>query len=109
MTFEGRNFDIFSGLSAPIVYYFGFVKRKLNRRIVLVWNFVCLALLLNIVITGVLSAPTAFQKFSFDQPNIAVLNFPFVLLPAFIVPMVLFSHLVSIRQLLLNKISQQVI
>ncbi|MFZ8477569.1 hypothetical protein ACO1MN_15020, partial [Staphylococcus aureus] len=25
MTFEGRNFDIVSGLTAPLVYYFAFI------------------------------------------------------------------------------------
>jgi len=100
MTFEGRNFDIFSGLSAPIIFYFGFVKKKLNRIFLLIWNFVCLALLLNIVFNALLSLPGIFQKFAFEQPNIAILHFPFVLLPSVLVPLVLFSHLASIRQLL---------
>ena len=30
MTFEGRNFDIFSGLSAPIIYYFGLLLMRLK-------------------------------------------------------------------------------
>ncbi|HVF95740.1 MAG TPA: hypothetical protein VM871_00380, partial [Flavisolibacter sp.] len=47
MTFDGRNFDVLSGLTAPIVFYFGFVKRKLRRNFLLGWNFACLALLLN--------------------------------------------------------------
>jgi hypothetical protein len=99
MTFEGRNFDILSGLSAPLVAYFGFTKNTLSRKFMLVWNFICLLLLLNIVINAVLSAPFPFQQFAFDQPNIAVLYFPFVWLPCFIVPAVLFSHLVLIRRL----------
>lgn len=103
MTFEGRNFDIFSGLSAPLVYYFGFVKKSLNRKIIIAWNFICLALLINIVATAVLSAPFTFQKLAFDQPNVAVLYFPFIWLPCFIVPIVLLSHLASIRQLYNRK------
>ncbi len=100
MTFAGRNFDILAGLTAPLVAYFGLQQKKFDRKIILIWNFISLCLLLNIVITAVLSAPFAFQKFAFDQPNIAVLNFPFSWLPAFIVPTVLFTHLASIRQLL---------
>ncbi len=103
MTFEGRNFDILSGLSAPLIYYFGYKKNRLNNTILLAWNFICLGLLLNIVINAVLSTPFAFQQFAFDQPNIAVLYFPFVWLPCCIVPIVLFSHLVLIRQLLNSK------
>ena len=100
MTFEGRNFDIFSGLSAPFVYYFGFVKKKLGKNVILAWNFLCLALLFNIVINAILSAPTPFQRFGFDQPNLGILYFPFVWLPSIIVPLVFLSHLASIRQLL---------
>lgn len=32
MTFEGRNFDILSGLTAPIVYYFGYVKNMIGKK-----------------------------------------------------------------------------
>lgn len=100
MTFEGRNFDILAGITAPFVAYLGFVKLKMSRRGLLIWNFICLGLLINIVMNAVLSAPTPIQQFAFDQPNIAILNFPFSWLPTFIVPVVLFCHLVSIRQLL---------
>lgn len=100
MTFEGRNFDIISGLTAPFVYYFGFVHGLLNRKIILVWNFICLGLLINIVGNAVLSAPFPFQQFAFEQPNIAVLYFPFNWLPSCVVPLVLLSHLAAIRQVL---------
>lgn len=97
MTFKGQNFDIVAGITAPFVAYYA---DKLGKRTVLVWNFVCLALLLNIVITAFFSAPSPLQQLAFDQPNIAILYFPFSWLPTFIVPIVLFAHLVSIRQLL---------
>ncbi|AEI51377.1 hypothetical protein [Runella slithyformis] len=103
VTFEGRNFDIISGISAPFIYYFGFVKQKIGKPILIAWNIICLGLLLNIVINGMLSAPTPFQQFGLEQPNIAVLHFPFMFLPACIVPIILFSHLSSIRQLVFNK------
>ncbi|MEJ7738127.1 MAG: hypothetical protein WKF97_11925 [Chitinophagaceae bacterium] len=99
MTFEGTNLDILSGITAPLVFYFGFVTRSLGRKALLVWNFVCLVLLANIVITAILSAPFYFQQLAFHQPNVAVLYFPFVWLPCCVVPLVLFSHLASIRQL----------
>jgi hypothetical protein len=105
MTFEGRNFDIFSGITAPLVYYFGFVRKSLSDRTIITWNIICLALLVNIVTIAILSAPTSFQKFAFDQPNIGVFFFPFNLLPACIVPLVLLSHLVSIRQLVQKNIA----
>jgi hypothetical protein len=100
MTFEGNNFDILSGITAPIIAYFGYSAKKLSKGVLLGWNFLCLALLFNIVTTAVLSAPFPFQQFAFEQPNVGVLYFPFSWLPGFVVPMVLFAHLVSIRHLL---------
>lgn len=103
MTFEGRNFDIFCGITAPIVYYFGFIKPVFNKTVLLAWNIICLLVLGNIVVTAVLSAPLPFQQFGFEQPNIALFYFPFVWLPGFLVPVVLFSHLVAIRRLVMPK------
>ncbi|WGQ10926.1 hypothetical protein QG516_04560 [Pedobacter gandavensis] len=100
MTFEGRNFDILAGITAPFIAWYGIRRGKLNPKLILLWNVICLALLINIVFTALLSAPSPLQKFAFDQPNIALTNFPFVCLPTLIVPIVFFGHLVSIRQLL---------
>lgn len=100
MTFEGRNLDILSGISALVITYFYFTKKQTNLKTLLIWNFICLGLLVNIVVNAVLSAPSPFQQFAFDQPNIAVLYFPFNLLPAVVVPLVLFSHLAAVRQLI---------
>ena len=103
MTFEGRNFDILSGITAPVLYYFVCIKKQVDKKILLAWNFLCLGLLINIVVIAIISAPFAFQQLGFDQPNIAVLYFPFTWLPCCIVPLVLFSHLAAIRQLLYSK------
>jgi hypothetical protein len=102
MTFEGRNFDILSGLTAPIIFYFGFIRKRIGKKAMLIWNFICLGLLINIVANAVLSTPYSFQKFAFDQPDIAILYFPFNWLPCCVVPLVLFSHLATIRQLLVK-------
>jgi hypothetical protein len=94
LTFEGRNFDILIGLTAPAIYYFGFVRIKVSKPIILVWNFIGLASLFNVVFN------TVHTVLVLKQPNIAIGYFPFVLLPSFIVPLVMFSHLASIKQLL---------
>ncbi len=103
MTFEGRNWDIVSGITAPLVYYWGFVKNKLSTTFLLIWNIVCLGLLINIVVIAILSAPSPLQQLAFDQPNVAIFHFPFIWLPAVVVPIVLFAHLVAIRQLLKKR------
>ncbi|MGL5891561.1 MAG: hypothetical protein ACRC3B_16845 [Bacteroidia bacterium] len=99
LTFEGRNFDILAGLTAPVVYYFGYVRKVIGRTGLLIWNFGCLVLLFNIVIHAALAVPTPFQQFGIEQPNVAILQFPFNWLPSVVVPVVLFSHLITIRQL----------
>ena len=99
MTFEGTNFDLFSGITAPIVGYLAFRTTNGNKKLLLLWNIICLLLLLNVVITAVFAFPSPFQKLAFDQPNIAVLYFPFNLLPSVIVPAVLVGHLAAIRRL----------
>jgi small-conductance mechanosensitive channel len=96
MTFEGRNFDILSGLTAPVIVWLAFRNGKTNRVLLIVWNFIALGLLINIVTNAILSLPTSFQQFAFDQPNRAVLYFPFIWLPAIIVPIVFVSHVLSL-------------
>ena len=103
MTFEGNNYDIISGLTAPVIYYLVFVARKLGNKALLVWNVICLGLLINILVIAILSAQTPFQQLAFDQPNIGVTIFPFVWLPSVIVPIVIISHLATIRQLMMNR------
>lgn len=103
MTFQGINFDILAGISAPFIAYYGIRISKLSRNLILCWNILGLILLFNIVTIAFLSAPSPLQKIAFEQPNIAILYFPFSWLPTFIVPIVLFGHLVSIRQLLKQK------
>lgn len=109
MTFEGRNLDILSGLSAPVIWYLAYRTKQMGRTGLLVWNLTCLALLFNIVVIAILSGPFRFQQFAFDQPNIGLLYFPFVWLPACVVPLVLLSHLAALRQLLKKSESKLVV
>jgi len=102
MTFEGRNFDIFMGLTAPIVAYLGYVRPVLPIWFIITWNLVGLGFLINIIGLGILSAPGPFHIINLDQPNVAVLNFPFAWLPSFIVPSVMFAHLASIRKIFIK-------
>lgn len=100
MTFEGRNFDVLIGITAPFMAYFGYTQVRLTKPILLIWNVIGLLFLGNVVLHGILALPSPFQVYAFQQPNIAVLNFPFIWLPSYIVPLVLMAHVVSIRQLL---------
>lgn len=99
MTFEGRNFDILSGILAPIVYLIVFRGGAANRWLLIVFNVLGLILLANIVTIAVMSLPTPIQQKAFEQPNRAVLFFPYIFLPTIIVPIVLFSHLAALWKL----------
>lgn len=108
MTFEGRNLDILSGLTAPVIAWLAFRGSKINRPLLVAWNLLALGLLLNILINAILALETPFQQFAFDQPNRGVLYFPFIWLPAIIVPIVFVSHAVSLRELLKRSQSKVV-
>lgn len=100
MTFEGYNFDILIGISAFTLFLLiQFFKVNIPKRVLIAWNIFGLLFLLNIVIIAILSAPLSIQQFSFEQPNIAVLSFPYVFLPSFIVPLVILTHIISLKQL----------
>lgn len=103
MTYEGVNFDILSGITAPVIYWIAFRGGKINRPVLLIWNFLALGLLLNIVIRALLSFPSPLQQMAFDQPNRAIIYFPFIWLPTVVVPLILFSHLVVLKRLLKNS------
>jgi len=99
MTFDGRNFDILVGLTAPFVA-FGIARGVLGRRALLAWNVVSLALLANVVGMALTSMPGPFQL-SWPGPMPTVVgSWPFVWLPSFLVPVALFGHILSLRQVL---------
>lgn len=103
MTFEGRNFDILSGITAPIVYFLAFRGGKINRPLLIVWNIFSIALLFNIVITAILALPAISPNLPTELQNRAVTFFPYIWLPTIVVPIVLFSHLASLWKLYKNR------
>lgn len=107
MTFEGRNFDIVAGITALIIGLFN-LKGKVSYQLLFAWNVFGLILILFILINGLLSAELPFQQFGFDQPNRALNYFPFILLPAVVVPLVVYTHIsdmIKLRTLIKSKSS----
>jgi hypothetical protein len=98
MTFEAGNLDILVGVTAPLIWW-AFSSGKVGGTGLLVWNSLSLLSVLNAFTRAILSAPFRFQRFAFDQPTVAVLHFPFILLPAFIVPVAILCHLVVFKKL----------
>jgi len=104
MTFHGNNFDILSGITAPIIYFICFRGGHVRTKLLAAWNIFALLLLINIVVTAVLCMPFPIQKLAFDQPNIGLFYFPYIWLPTVIVPIVLFSHLASLWKIFRAKV-----
>jgi hypothetical protein len=103
MTFQGWNFDIFIGATAILFLLTPFRREsKLKDKVFLIWNIFGLIFLVIIVVTAVLSSPLPIQQFGFEQPNIAVLEFPFCFLPTIVVPIVALSHLLLIKSIINN-------
>ena len=98
MSFEGRNFDILAGLTAPIVAYLAYHK-KISIAVIRIWNFICLGLLINIVTIAILSMPSPFRVFMNEPSNTIVAVFPIALLPGFLVPLAYGLHFLSLRQI----------
>lgn len=102
MTFEGRNFDILAGFTAPIIAVL-VSKGRISRTGVIIWNVLCLALLLNIVITALLSTPSPWRVFMNEPANYIVTYFPISFLPGLLVPLAYYLHFLSLRQMATRK------
>ncbi len=98
MTFEGRNFDVFSGILAAGAAWLA-SRGKLSNAMLATWNVVGTALLVNIVTIAVLSMPTPFRQFFNEPANMFVARFPYTWLPVFLVQTAWFGHLIVFRRL----------
>ncbi|HEV8515428.1 MAG TPA: hypothetical protein VGQ59_19225 [Cyclobacteriaceae bacterium] len=98
MTFEGRNWDVLSGISAPIIAFL-IARSRLSKIGVIIWNIACLALLVNIVAIAILSMPTPLRTFMNEPSNTIVTLFPVSWLPGLLVPLAYGLHFLSLRQL----------
>ncbi len=99
MTFEGRNWDILSGITALLAGRFLLT----SKHWMIVWNILGLGLLINIVTIAILSMPTPIRVFNNEPANTIVTQFPFVFLPTFLVPLAYILHLMSLRKLLIKS------
>lgn len=99
MTFAGWNYDIAVGITAlPIIGYWLLAGPPTDRFLRL-WNAFGIIMLGIIVTTAVLSAPTPLQQLAFEQPNVAILRFPYTLLPGIVVVLVFVSHILALKYL----------
>ncbi len=99
VTFEGRNFDILAGLTAPVIGYLAYSRKVISHKVVIVWNVLCLALLANIVFIF-MSLIVKPQIWGYDEVPIG-LDFPrlpYVYIAAAFMPTAVFMHVFSIKK-----------
>src|SRR5258708_17623923 len=73
LSFEGRNFDVLTGLFAFPVGYYCFVKKTWPPAVALLYNIAGLVLLVNVVIISTLSMPTPLRVFH-NPPDTSLLT-----------------------------------
>jgi hypothetical protein len=98
MSFEGRNFDILTGLFAFPVGYYCFVKKTWPPVVAMLYNIAGLVLLVNIVTISALSLPTPLRAFHNGPDSSLITTFPFIYLPGLLVPLAYTLHIFSLRQ-----------
>jgi hypothetical protein len=91
--------DILVGVAAPLVAKNLRSGHRAPRRLAILWNVVGLADLVAAVTLGVLSSPGWLQRLSLGRPNVAISEFPFVIIPTVLVPLSILLHVFSLRSL----------
>lgn len=98
MSFEGRNWDIFTGIFA-LVLGLALARGEVPSSILWLWNVLGLGLLINVVTVAILSMPLPFRVFLNEPANTWVATAPYVWLPAIMVSCALIGHLLLFRRL----------
>ena len=100
VTIEGYNFDMFIGFSAPLIAYLVFNKKRLSKNIAILWNYLGLLVLASVIFLF-LSATYFPELYNSKIPLISfkATMYPFVLVAAFLMPLAVFLHVLSLVQL----------
>lgn len=100
MSYSGRNFDIVTGATAIVLAAaLWLAPQRVSPKLVMAWNALGFALLLNVLTIAILSAPTPLRVFTNEPANTWITQAPFVWLPAVFVAAALAGHLVIFRRL----------
>lgn len=99
MTFEGTNFDILSGISAPFAAIFLVGLRSKSRIGASIWNLAALGLSIYVFHTAISFSPYLLQG-SGQASNYVLFRFPFVWVFGFVFPVIIASHLISLFKII---------
>ncbi len=100
VTIEGYNYDMLMGISAPLIGFLVFTKSILPKRIAIVWNYMGLLILASVVFLFITTTffPEMYGAKEALLPK-AFGQYPFMLIPGFLMPAAVFVHILSIVQL----------
>jgi hypothetical protein len=91
--------DILVGLGAAAVAALLGTGLAWSRSAAIVWNVFGLVDIAHTMVRGLLSAPGPQQRIFETPANLVPVVFPFIYLPAFIVPLTILLHILSLQQL----------
>jgi hypothetical protein len=105
-SFEGYNFDVVMGITAPFVAYFLFKDGVKNLLLARVWNVFGIIMILFVAMIIV----TSYYQPSLWGSKVVLVkdeffSYPYILLPAFLAPMGILFHVVSLLQLQTKKMA----
>lgn len=98
MTFTGRNFDVLVGITAPVMAFLIATKRAPTWSQWL-WQLFAISLLVNVVGIAITSAPGPLHLDWPGAPLTIVAQWPYALLPGFLVPCAVLGHVAAISKL----------
>jgi hypothetical protein len=95
-TYEGYNFDIGIGITAPFIGFLT-LKGKLSRSAIRIWNFLGI---FTLVVVVVILNTFAYRPWLFDQAGTILGKgfgtFPFTFLASFFMPLAIFMHIFAL-------------
>ncbi len=99
-TFEGLNFDILVGISA-ILASVAIARNLLKRQGILIWNIASMSIL-SLTVYSFIST-YYFTDFGTSAIGFDFVQFPYLLLASVLLPIAIFLHVFSLRQILISS------
>ena len=99
-TFDGNNFDIIMGISAPIVALTIYRNLQKNRRLAAAWNVLGILMILVVAVT-IGTSMYAPQLWGSETTLVSMefVEYPYFLIASLIAPGAIFVHVISLIQL----------
>jgi hypothetical protein len=103
VSFNGRNYDILAGLTAPLVGW-AYSRSIIGKSMLLIWNIFCLMLLANIVFIFIsLLINPLFWGYESTPISMGFMTIPYVYIAAVYMPVAVFLHIMCIKKIITKR------